>query len=293
MIRFLCKNCGQKIKTYEKFAGKRAKCPKCKHSLVVPRLKKVRKPTTTKLLSIKSNPNQSSHTLASKIDTQTTKDPMGLKICEETTDKKQGSFLKPHYTETTLFIMSTMLISLFVVSKTMRKDLNASISWWLDDRDFRSYISLIVLAVFLLFGFYKSIYHAFSIKQKQYVEKASMLFFAVLVSTGTGLYAGYYMIRNTKGWLLLFPVWNVIYSGLLLIKFWLMFRGLKYGRKLDVSYISDRNATLAEVILASASGIIILTICQFVFKLHWAITFSICISYMTSFEKAVRSVFLD
>ena len=120
-----------------------------------------------------------------------------------------------------------------------------------------------------------------------------MLFFAVSVSTGTGLYAGYYMIKNTEGWLLLFPLWNVIYSGLLLIKFWLMFRGLKYGRNLDVSYISDRNATLAEVILASASGIIILTICQFVFKLHWAITFSICISYMTSFEKAVRSVFLD
>ena len=36
-------------------------------------------------------------------------------------------------------------------------------------------------------------------KQKQYVEKAIILFFAVLVSTGTGLYAEYYMIRNTEG----------------------------------------------------------------------------------------------
>ena len=244
-------------------------------------------------MSIKSEANQSSHTPASTIGTQTTKETMGLKSCEESTDKKQGGFLRPHYSETTLFIMSMMLVLLFVVSKTMRKDFNALISWWLNDRELRSYVSLILIAVILLLGFYKSIFHAFSTKQKQDVEKAALLIFAVLVSTGVSLYAGDYMIRHTRGWLLLFPVWNVIYSGLLLIKFWLMFRGLKYGRKLDVSYISDRNAILAEVILASVLSIIILIICQFVFKLHWAITFSICISYMTSLDKAVRSVFLD
>jgi len=36
MIQFQCKNCGQKIKVQEKFAGKKGKCPKCKHLIVIP-----------------------------------------------------------------------------------------------------------------------------------------------------------------------------------------------------------------------------------------------------------------
>jgi hypothetical protein len=37
MIRFQCKNCGHKIKTEDKFAGKRALCPKCKTALQIPK----------------------------------------------------------------------------------------------------------------------------------------------------------------------------------------------------------------------------------------------------------------
>ncbi len=36
MIRFKCENCGQKFKVPEKNAGKKSKCPKCKHPIVVP-----------------------------------------------------------------------------------------------------------------------------------------------------------------------------------------------------------------------------------------------------------------
>lgn len=36
MIEFHCQNCGQKIKVSLVHAGKRAKCPKCGHSLVIP-----------------------------------------------------------------------------------------------------------------------------------------------------------------------------------------------------------------------------------------------------------------
>ena len=37
MIRFHCKNCGQKISVPEIHAGKRGKCPKCKNVVVVPK----------------------------------------------------------------------------------------------------------------------------------------------------------------------------------------------------------------------------------------------------------------
>lgn len=36
MIRCKCKNCGYEIKTYDKFAGKRVRCPKCKEPVQIP-----------------------------------------------------------------------------------------------------------------------------------------------------------------------------------------------------------------------------------------------------------------
>jgi len=36
VIRFTCKNCGQKIKVSDQYAGKKGKCPKCRRPIVVP-----------------------------------------------------------------------------------------------------------------------------------------------------------------------------------------------------------------------------------------------------------------
>lgn len=44
MIRFTCKNCGQKIKVADSAAGKCGKCPKCKNIITVPQLKPSTKP---------------------------------------------------------------------------------------------------------------------------------------------------------------------------------------------------------------------------------------------------------
>ena len=40
MIKFYCKDCGQKISAPEKHAGKKGKCPKCKNIIVVPKAEK-------------------------------------------------------------------------------------------------------------------------------------------------------------------------------------------------------------------------------------------------------------
>jgi len=36
MILCKCKNCGYEIKTYDKFAGKRVRCPKCNEPVQIP-----------------------------------------------------------------------------------------------------------------------------------------------------------------------------------------------------------------------------------------------------------------
>jgi len=38
MIKFHCENCGQKFKVPETQAGKKGKCPKCKDTIVVPKI---------------------------------------------------------------------------------------------------------------------------------------------------------------------------------------------------------------------------------------------------------------
>jgi cbb3-type cytochrome oxidase subunit 3 len=205
-------------------------------------------------------------------------------VGEDQAGKKKASLLNPHYDEATLLAMSAIFVILCVADSTMRADLHKLYPSHSDAGD-----RLAVLLLLLVFvgGIGFSVFHAFSKRNKSFPEKAAMLFFAVFVSGGIGLYAGNYMIQHSEGcWLLIFAVWNVIYSGLLLIKFALMFR----TGPIDVSYVSDRNASPAQVLLALIAVVVIFICCRYWFGLHWAITFSICIAYTTSLDRAVRRV---
>lgn len=254
MIRFKCQNCGRKIRTSEEFAGKRAKCPKCKSLVIVPKW------------ADKSNAEIARQLLHSKPSDDSAQVP----------EKKKRSFLSPRYDEATLFSMSIAFILLCLTSKTMRTDLHK-----LTFQVFNFYIAILVLC--FVGGLVFSIFHAFSTRQKSVGEKAAMLLFAVFVSAGTGIYAGRHMLQTSTGWLIVFPIRNIIYGGLLL----LMLR----ARVIDVTCISDQDATRPQIILGLIAVLIIVICCQFWFRLHWAITFSICIVYTTSFDRAVQSVF--
>lgn len=254
MIRFTCEKCGKKIRTSNKSAGKRRKCPRCKSPVIVP-------------------------SLADKSDAEIVREVLGAKPRRDSRHRAEGKrrgLLRPHYDEVTLFSMSITFILLLLISKTMRTDLHKLIFY---DFDLR----IVLLAVFFLAGIPFSIFHAFSTREKHLGEKAAMLLFAVFVSAGTGIYAGRHMLQTTTGWLMLFPIWNIIYGGLLL----LMFR----MRLIGINRISDQNATRRQIMLGLIAVLIIVVCCQFWFRLHWAITFSICIAYTTSLDKAVRSVF--
>jgi hypothetical protein len=184
--------------------------------------------------------------------------------------------LRPRYDEVTLFSMSVTFILLLLISKTMRMDLYKLMFHKFD-------IRIVLFVIIFLGGIAFSIFHAFSTREKHFEEKAAMLLFAVFVSAGTGIGAGVHMLQTATGWLILFPIWNVTYGALLL----LMFR----FRAIDVTSVSDRDASRGQVMVGLVAVLIILICCQFWFRLHWAITFSICIAYTTSLDKAVRSVF--
>ena len=60
---------------------------------------------------------------------------------------------------------------------------------------------------------------------------------------------------------------------------------------IDEESIIDRKPTPIRVILSLASILTIFALCNYGFTLHWAIAFSICITYTTSFDRALQNVF--
>jgi hypothetical protein len=267
MIRFRCKNCGIRIRAVRRLAGKKAKCPKCRKPITVP--------DTSDIKAVKDR----YQSLAEKPNAEIAKELLGS---EQVTDSQKAAeerkhrFFIPYYDETTLFVMGVTFILLFLSSKTMRADLHKLI---VHDFDVR----IIICLLFFVVGMVFSILHAFSKREKNIGEKAAMLLFAVFVSAGTGIYAGRHMLETSVGWLIIFPIWNII-NGVLLL---LMLRMKVIG----IDCISDSNAAGGQISLGLIAAIIIFICCQYFFKLHWAITYSICIAYTTSLDKAVQSVF--
>jgi peptidoglycan/LPS O-acetylase OafA/YrhL len=194
--------------------------------------------------------------------------------------KESFGFLVPTYDKLSLFLMAVTFILLYATNIKMLSQTRDLIHRFATDPEYQRLFNtiLIYLAGFL---FLVLIIPREKIDYKKWI----MLGFAVLTNAGTGIIAGVYVIRNTAviNWLLVFPVWNIINGVLMLLMVSL--------RVIDEECISDRKATLVQIILGLTAVLVIFILCNYVFRLYWAITFSICIVYTTSFDRALQNVF--
>lgn len=277
VIRFKCIYCGQRILAPDNGAGKKGKCPKCKHDLVVPK-------TTAGRPAISPDKEKIPEQPTPRIPAWETGSGFDRKDAEEVLIelyKESFGFLIPAYDELSLFLMSVTLIVLCLVNNQMRNQIETFLSkapqpdvWFL----------LVPLVLFLgVIGL--CIYHVFTTREKTVFEKRVMVGFAVLTNVVTGIIAGVYTLTNSvvANWLIVFPIWNVINGIVLLFMVFL--------KVIDEECISDRDASITEVIIGLIAVLVIFIFCNYVFKLHWAITFSICIIYATSFDRGLQSVF--
>lgn len=145
--------------------------------------------------------------------------------------------------------------------------------------DWRNIILSLIMFIALCF----CLYQPFVTRRKNIAEKTLMLGVAVIVNGGTGILAGNYMLEHTVGWLVIFPIWNIV-NGLILLA---MFR----YKIVDYRSISDRDTNTAEIILGAVVILLILIICNFVYKMYWAVTLSLCVVYATSLSKAFQKAF--
>jgi hypothetical protein len=113
-----------------------------------------------------------------------------------------------------------------------------------------------------------------------------MLVFAVMTNALCGLLASGHILDNwgdAPTILIVFPLWNGINCLLLLLLF-------RVG-VINETSITDENARTGEVIFGFVIVLGIFVVCRFVFELYWALTFSICTVYATSFSDALGAMF--
>ena len=271
MIRFKCIYCGQRILAREDTVGKKGKCPKCKHELVVPKSTKGRPAISPDKEPIPERPMP-------RIGPDEQEDVLIAFY------KESFGFLVPTYDKLSLFLMAVTLILLCATNikmlSQMRDQIRDLIHCFITNPEYRRlFYTVLIFPTIILYLV------LITPREKIDFKKWIMLGFAVLINAGTGVIAGVYVVRNTSAvdWLLVFPIWNIINGVLMLLMVSL--------RVIDEECISDRKATVAEIILGLTAVLVIFILCNYVFKLYWAITFSICIVYTTSFDRAMQNVF--
>lgn len=180
--------------------------------------------------------------------------------------------LTPRYDELTLFLMATTFLLLLFTNATLRAEADEFLFTRFDPR-------LLILVLLAVAGLVLSICHVFTRRPKSSFEKFLMVLFAVCINGYGGIAAGVHILGQSKGWLIVFPIWNIICGAWLL----LLFR----CHAIDDSNVSDRNAALPQALIGLAALGALFTLCQYVWDCYWAITLSICVVYATSFSELI------
>jgi len=251
VIRLKCHNCGQMMKARREYAGKKGKCPNCKCIVEVPELEDAQTPAV--------------ETVA---DSAT-----GTSAFRKTIHR----LATPSYDEVSLFLMSITMVLIFICNPGVRKQ----------SLDFVFSITGIfwggIYVIMYSCGLALSIYHIFSSRQKNNSEKYLMMFFAVLTNGISGICAGVYVFKNSIIWLAVLPIWNIVSGAVLILMLW--------GDIIRRQCISDQDATIVQAVIGLAAILAIFFICSYLLGFHWAITFSICVAYSTSFDRVFRRLY--
>jgi hypothetical protein len=206
--------------------------------------------------------------------------------------RRAMSSLMPRYDSLTLFALSFGFLLLFWI----RSESQPMPLPFVDDVSTSDVVGLLgqilgrVLAGYAtvlippaVIGMLLSLVGVFYPRPKPKAIKWLMLCFAVVATGGTGLYAGYVAFASARGWLMVFPVWNMITAVLPPV----LFRaGL-----LDADIVLDTPARISQVVATMIAVTVLLLVCLYGFQLDWALSYSICVGYVMSLNHRITDLF--
>lgn len=144
-----------------------------------------------------------------------------------------------------------------------------------------AFLALYMVFFLFLTGATYSILHVFTKRRKSEFEKFSMVYFAAFANGASGIFAGLVMLKDSNGILMIFPAWNML-NGFITI---LAYKLILYDEGGDL----DTNANPLEIVIGSVVVFVTFAICHFVFLMHWALCFSICITYSSNIDGILRN----
>ncbi|MDI6448707.1 hypothetical protein [Anaerobaca lacustris] len=290
MIRFACMYCGRRIWAKDRLAGTRIPCPACGHIV------HVRTPSRAKdEKALRDSVSTDTPDWRGLSDRQIARELRKHRATTGHEEKRQAmtralSPLLPRYDSLTLFALSSAFVLLLLLEPKVPRHplaLAVPISEELGEPLARVVWSLAehfaILVPLAGLGMVLSLLGVFYPKPKPEEVKWLMLCFAVVVTAGTGIYAGYVMLTTTRSWLMVFPAWNILNAAVPL----LLFRaGL-----LDTEVIVDTSVRFWQVVVTLVATTVLLGVCLHLFELHWAIAYSICVGYTMSLHHAITDAF--
>ena len=129
----------------------------------------------------------------------------------------------------------------------------------------------VALGLIMIGGLCLSIFHVFTKRKKSVIEKFLMGWFIFGTSSIVSFALGSEMLLSRSPTLIIFPIWNIIMSIVLLVQM----AANKY-------ILLDEDASLAEVIVATVFLLAILIFSDRFIHFSWAMTLSFCIFYSTT-----------
>jgi len=279
MIRFSCMYCGRKIRANGRSGGKRAHCPGCGHALLIPRCPGAAEESATEGVSpVSQDAGEAWEGMSNKQIARLLlrRRPVTPENRSRAAAKAVASPLLPRYDELTLFVLSAALLMLLAINPESKAELAGAV------RHVNNGETLALLGIAAV-GMIFSLFGVFLKGSKPDLVKWPMLIFAVLVTAGTGIYAGYVTVRTTRSWLMIFPAWNIINGVVLLLM-------LRSGL-MDTDCIIDGAARFWQVVVALICVGVLVVGCEYLCKLHWAITYSVCVGYTMGLHHSITNVF--
>lgn len=285
VIAFKCEKCGQLMKVPDDYAGKRGTCPKCKTIFTVAHARIVGSAKNQRTTAAAAGPSAPKASLASLPASPGRSTAQTALLAEVTTPCAAGasspgdklkSLLLPSYDELTMFLMSVTVVLVTACNPGLRDRLIGFVFSVSGVFLGGAYILIYVCGLVL------SVYHIFSSREKSQTEKYLMLFFAVFTNGTSAICAGFYLLRHSVTWLAVFPIWNIVSGAVLILMLWFDI--------VDRRSVGDREATILQAILGLAAVVAVFFACSLLLKFPWAITFSICIAYSTSLDRAIHKV---
>ena len=281
MIRFQCVYCGKTVTADEELIGKKIKCYDCGHSIIVRRKESddTHKSSIKDDIDTKSNydnfwEGKSNQEIAVWLNNHSSAPEQE----REAAARQALSLSFARFDDLTLFSLSFAFVLVLLMNLDQMKDKVRVVL----------FVSLMLSRIgpFLasaILGMALSLLSIFVRHEKYEFEKWLMLLFAVLVTTGTGVYSGIVMFKEDMSWLIIFPLWNIINGIILLIAYRI---GL-----LNTNSITSEKAGRFQVVVSITTITLVLILCERMFNLHWAISYSIAVSYTLSLHNVIQDIF--